>query len=104
MSCNRCTGYHVQRNRTTACANAASSRDYRTSAATRGTPAHDPTVPIKCDGHGSVDRGDRYDSCPPLKWQESPLLQHKDDAPVFSFLERLAHAQPIPRGSPVPSH
>jgi hypothetical protein len=34
MSCNRRTGYHVQRNRIATCANATSSRDYRTSAAT----------------------------------------------------------------------
>jgi hypothetical protein len=30
MSCHRRTGYYVQRNRTATCANAASSRDYRT--------------------------------------------------------------------------
>jgi hypothetical protein len=36
--------------------------DCRTSAATRGSPACDPTVPIKCDDHGSVSRGDRHDS------------------------------------------
>jgi hypothetical protein len=62
MSCNRRTGYYVQRNRTTTCANVASSRDYRTSATTRGSPVHDPTVPIKYDGHRSVSRGDRHDS------------------------------------------
>jgi hypothetical protein len=61
MSCNRRTGYHVQRNRTATCANAASSRDYRTSAVTRGSPARDPIVPIKCNGHGPVSRGDRRD-------------------------------------------
>jgi hypothetical protein len=61
MSCNRRTGYYVQRNRTATCANVASSRDYRTSATTRGSPAHDPTLPIKCDGHGSVSHGDRHD-------------------------------------------
>jgi hypothetical protein len=52
MSCNWRTGYRVQRNRTAIRANAASSRDYRTSAATRGSPTHDPTVPIKGEGHG----------------------------------------------------
>jgi hypothetical protein len=62
MSCNRRVGYHVQNNRTATCAKAASSRGYRTSATTRGSPAHDPTVPIKCDGHGSVSRGNRHDS------------------------------------------
>jgi hypothetical protein len=36
--------------------------DCKTSAATRGSPARDPTVPIKCDDHGSVSRGDRHDN------------------------------------------
>jgi hypothetical protein len=62
MPCNRRVGYRVQRNCTTTCANAASSRGYRTSATTRGSPAHHPTVPIKYDGHGSVSRGNRHDS------------------------------------------
>jgi hypothetical protein len=31
--------------------------DYGTSAATRGSPAHDPTVPIEHIDHGSVSRG-----------------------------------------------
>jgi hypothetical protein len=62
MSCNRRTGYYVERNHTATCANVVSSQDYRTSATTRGSPAHDPTVPIKCDGHGSVSCGDRHDS------------------------------------------
>jgi hypothetical protein len=61
MSCNRRADYRVQRNRTATCANVASSRDYRTRATTRGSPAHDPTVPIKCDGHGSLSRGVRRD-------------------------------------------
>jgi hypothetical protein len=30
--------------------------DCGTSAATRGSPARDPTVPIKCSDHGSVSR------------------------------------------------
>jgi hypothetical protein len=51
MSCNRRAGYRMQRNRTAIRANVASSRDYRTRAATRGSPAHDPTVPIKGEGH-----------------------------------------------------
>jgi hypothetical protein len=36
--------------------------DCRTSAAIRGSPTRDPTVPIKCNDHGSVSRGDRRDS------------------------------------------
>jgi hypothetical protein len=35
--------------------------DCRTSAVIRGSPARDPTVPIKCDDHGLVSRGDRHD-------------------------------------------
>jgi hypothetical protein len=35
--------------------------DCRTSATTRGSPARDPTVPIECNDHGSVSRGDRHD-------------------------------------------
>jgi hypothetical protein len=62
VSCDRRTSYHVQRNCTVTCANTAPSRGYRTSATTRGSPAHDPTAPTKYDGHGSVSRGNRHDS------------------------------------------
>jgi hypothetical protein len=83
--------------------------DCRTSTATRGSPARDPTVPIECNDHESVSRGERRDgrygqkwtdsncssrrveavvqsptgSHPLLKRQGSPLPQSKDDAPVF---------------------
>jgi hypothetical protein len=83
--------------------------DCGTSTTTRGSPARDPTVPIKCNDHGSVSRGERRDgrhdqwrtgsncssrraeaavqsptsSHPLLKWQRSPLPRSKDDAPVF---------------------
>jgi hypothetical protein len=86
--------------------------DCGTSATTRGIPARDPTVPIECNDHGSVSRGDRRDgrygqkrtdsNCsnrrakaavqsptdlhPLLKRQRSPLPRCKDDAPVFRFL------------------
>jgi hypothetical protein len=98
-------------------------------AATRGSPARDPTVPIKGDGHGSVSRGDRHDgwhgqkwtgsncsgrraeaaikspagSRPLLKRQVSPLPRREDDAPV-SRSSNGSHAQRVPRESPVPSH
>jgi hypothetical protein len=62
MSCDQRAGYRVQRNRTAIRANVASSRVYRTHAVTRGSPTRDPTVPIKCDDHGSVSDGDRRDS------------------------------------------
>jgi hypothetical protein len=83
--------------------------DCRTSVATQGSPARDPTVPIECNDHGSVSRGDRRDdrygqkwtdsncsgrraeatvqsptgSHPLLKQQGSPLPRSKDDAPVL---------------------
>jgi hypothetical protein len=83
--------------------------DCGTSVATRGSPAHEPTVPIEHNDHGSVSHegkcGGRYGqkwassncssrraeaavkspagSRPLLKRQESPLPRHEDDAPVF---------------------
>jgi hypothetical protein len=104
--------------------------DCGTSIATQGSPARDPTVPIKCGDHGSLSRGDRHDgrydqkrtgsncsnrraeaavrsptcSHPLPKRQGSPLPQHKRRRTRVSFLERLAHAQQTPRESPVPSH
>jgi hypothetical protein len=83
--------------------------DCGTSAATRGSPAHDPTVPIGHNDHGSVSREGRHDgrygqkwagsncgsrraeaavkspagSRPFLKRQESPLPRHEDDVPMF---------------------
>jgi hypothetical protein len=35
--------------------------DRGTSAATQGSPARGPTVPVKCGDHGSLSRGDRHD-------------------------------------------
>jgi hypothetical protein len=83
--------------------------DCGTGAATRGDPAHDPTVPTKHISHGSVSRGRRRDgrygqkwavsngdgrraeaavkssasSCPLMGQQENPLPRCEDDAPVF---------------------
>jgi hypothetical protein len=83
--------------------------DYGTGAATRGNPAHGPTVPTKHIGHRSVSRGKRRDdrygqrwagsngggrraeaavksfagSRPLLGQQRSPLPRREDDAPVF---------------------
>ena len=60
MSCNQRAGYYV---RETAPPLAPVPRplDCGTSAATRGNPTHDPTVPIECNDHGSVSRGRRRD-------------------------------------------
>jgi hypothetical protein len=56
MSCNRCAGYDVQE-ATPPLTPMLRLLDCGTSTTTRGSPAHDPTVPIKGDGHGSVSRG-----------------------------------------------
>ena len=107
-SCNRRAGYYVQE---TAPPLAPLPRllDCGTSAATRGNPAHDPTVPIEHIDHGSISRGRRRDgrygqkwtgsngdsiraeaavkspagSRPLLERQGSPLPRREDDATVF---------------------
>jgi hypothetical protein len=107
-SCNRRAGYYV---RETAPPLAPVPRllDYGTGAATRGDPAHDPTVPTEHIGHGSVSRGRKRDgrygqkwagsngggrraeaavkspasSCPLMGQQENPLPRREDDVPVF---------------------
>jgi hypothetical protein len=107
-SCNRRAGYYV---RETAPPLAPVPRllDCGTGAATRGNPAHGPTVPTEHIGHGSVSRGRRRDGRYGQKWAgsdgggrraeaavkssvgsrpllgqlESPLPRRKDDAPVF---------------------
>jgi hypothetical protein len=108
MSCNRRTGYYVRK---TAPPLTPMSRllDCGTGAATRGNPAHSPTVPTKHIGHGLVSRERRRDgrygqkwtssnggsrraeaavkssagSRPLLEQQGSPLPRREDDAPVF---------------------
>jgi hypothetical protein len=55
MSCNRRAGYDVQE-APPPLTPMLRLLDCRTSTATRGTPAHDPTVPIKGDCHGSMSR------------------------------------------------
>jgi hypothetical protein len=107
-SCNRCAGYYVRK---TAPPLTPMPRllDCRTGAATRGNPAHGPTVPAEHVGHGSVSRGRRRDgrygqkwasnngssrraeaavkssagSRPLLEQQGSPLPRREDNAPVF---------------------
>jgi hypothetical protein len=107
-SCNRRAVYYV---RETAPPLAPVPRllDCGTGAATRGNPAHGPTVPTEHIGHGSVSRGRRRDGRYGQKWagsngggkrveaavkssagsrpllgqRESPLPRREDDAPVF---------------------
>jgi hypothetical protein len=123
-SCNRRAGYYVQE---TAPPLAPMSRllDSGTGAATRGNPAHGPTVPIEHNDHGSVSRGRRRDgrygqkwtdsnggsrqaeagvkspasSRPILKRQGSPLPRHEDDAPVFRSSNGSHNNRPTNRPS-----
>jgi hypothetical protein len=101
--------------------------DCRTSTATQGSPARDPTVPIECNDHGSVSRGERRNgrygqkrtdsncsnrrveaavqsptgSHPLLQRQGSPLPRSKNDAPVFrsSNGSRTRNRRPASRPS-----
>jgi hypothetical protein len=107
-SCNRRAGYYVEE---TAPPLAPVPRllDCGTGAATRGDPAHDPTVPTEHIGHGPVSRGRRRDvrygqkwagsngggrrteatakssasSRPLLGQRENPLPRCEDGTPVF---------------------
>jgi hypothetical protein len=107
-SCNRRAGYYV-REAAQPLAPVPRLLDCGTSAATRGDPAHGPTVPTEHIDHGSVSRWRRRDgqygqkradsncggrqaetavtssagSRPLLGQQESPLPRREDDAPVF---------------------
>jgi hypothetical protein len=67
VSCNRRAGYDVQE---TAPPLVPKPRllDCGTSAVTRGSPARDPVVPIKCHDHGSVSRMDRLGGRHGQKW------------------------------------
>jgi hypothetical protein len=107
-SCNRRAGYYV---RETAPPLTPVPRllDCRTSAVTRGDPAHGPTVPTEHIDHGSVSRGRRRNGRYGQKWagsngggrraeaavkssassrpllgqRENPLPRCEDDAPMF---------------------
>jgi hypothetical protein len=107
-SCNRRAGYYVRKT-TPPLAPVPRLLDCGTGAATRGNPAHGPTVPTRRIDHGSVRHGRRRDgrygqkwadsdgggrraeaavksstsSRPLLEQQESPLPRREDDAPVF---------------------
>jgi hypothetical protein len=69
-SCNRRAGYYV-RETAPPLAPLPCLLDYRTSTATRGIPANDPTVPTRHIGHGSVSRGRRRDGRYDQKWAGS---------------------------------
>jgi hypothetical protein len=59
-SCNRHASYYVQET-APPLAPMPCLLDCGTGAATRGNPAHGPTVPIEHNDHGSVSRGRRRD-------------------------------------------
>jgi hypothetical protein len=82
-SCNRRAGYYV---RETAPPLALVPRllDCGTGAATRGDPAHDPTVPTEHIGHGSVSRGRRRDGRYGQKWAGSNGGGRRAEAAVKS--------------------
>jgi hypothetical protein len=107
-SCNWCTDYYV-REAAPPLAPVPRLLDCGTGAATRGNPAHGPTVPTEHISHGSVSRGRRRDGRYGQKWvgsngggrraeaavkssassrlllgqRENPLPWREDDAPVF---------------------
>jgi hypothetical protein len=107
-SCNRRAGYYV-REIAPPLTPVPRLLDCGTGAATRGNPAHGPTVPTEHISHGSVRRGRRRDGRYGQKWagsngggrraeeavkssagsrpllgqRESPLPRREDDAPVF---------------------
>jgi hypothetical protein len=68
-SCNRRAGYYVET--APPLAPLLCLLDCGTSTTTRGNPAHDPTVPTKHIGHGSVSRGRRRDGRYGQKWADS---------------------------------
>jgi hypothetical protein len=80
-SCNRRAGDYV---RETAPPLAPMPRllDCGTSAATRGNPAHDPTVPIEHIDHGSVSRGRRRNCRYGQKWTSSNGGSRRAEAAV----------------------
>jgi hypothetical protein len=126
-SCNRLAGYYVQE---TAPPLAPMPRllDRGTGVATRGKPAHGPTVPIEHNDHGLVSHGRRRDgrygekwtgsnggsrraeaalkspagSRPLLERQGIPLPRREDGAPVFRSSNDSCTRSSCE--SPVPSH
>jgi hypothetical protein len=118
-SCNRHADYYVRKT-TPPLAPMPRLLDCETGAATRGNPAHGPTVPTEHIGHGSVSHGRRRDgrygqkwagsnggsrraeavvklsagSRPLLEQQGSPLPRREDDAPVFRPLNGSRNDRP----------
>jgi hypothetical protein len=82
-SCNRCAGCYVQET-APPLAPLPCLLDCGTSTATRGNPAHDPTVPTRHIGHGSVSRRRRRDGRYDQKWAGSNGGGRRAEAAVKS--------------------
>jgi hypothetical protein len=82
-SCNRRAGYCVQET-APPLAPLPCLLDCGTSTATRGNPAHDPTVPTRHIGHGSVSHGRRRDGRYGQKWAGSNDGGRRAEAAVTS--------------------
>jgi hypothetical protein len=65
--------------------------DCGTSTATRGNPAHDPTVLARCVGHGSVSCGRRRDGRYGQKWAGSNGGGRRAEAAVTSSAKLTSH-------------
>jgi hypothetical protein len=74
--------------------------DCGTSTATRGNPVHDPTVPTRHIGHGSVSRGRRHDGRYSQKWAGSNGGGRRAEAAVKSSAKLTS--PPGTAGSPLP--
>jgi hypothetical protein len=82
-SCNRRAGCNVQET-APPLAPLPCLLDCGTSTATRGNPVHDPTVPTRHIGHGSVSRGRRRDGRYNQKWAGSNGGGRRAEAAVKS--------------------
>jgi hypothetical protein len=82
-SCNRRAGCYVQET-ASPLAPLPCLLDCGTSTVTRGNPAHDPTVPTRHIGHGSVSRGRRRDGRYGQKWAGSNGGGRQAEAAVTS--------------------
>jgi hypothetical protein len=82
-SCNRRAGCYVQET-APPLAPLSCLLDCETSTATRGNPAHNPTVPTRHIGHGSVSRGRRRDGRYGQKWADSNGSGRRAEAAVKS--------------------
>jgi hypothetical protein len=98
-SCNRCAGYYVRKT-APPLVPIPCLLDCETGVATRGNPAHGPTVPTEPIGHGSVSRGRRRDGRYGQKWAGS----NGDSRRVEAAVKSSAGSRPLleQQGGPLP--